>query len=386
MLRVTTPPRAGWQRKVEELGLVWHDGDGAGGRPYWDEAAHYRFTAEQVDELEAATNELHRLALGAVQRVIDRRLYDRLAIPPLAVPLIEHSWRRRPPSLYGRFDLAYDGASPPKLLEYNADTPTALLEAAVVQWFWLEECHPGSDQFNSLHERLIDQWRQLKPGLRSDTVHFCSVQSADNPEDEMTAEYLRDTAQQAGLLTAALPIDQIGWDHDRAAFVGLREEPIATLFKLYPWEWLVREPFAVHLEATEEQTRWIEPAWKMVLSNKGILPLLWELNPGHPNLLPAYFDAPHGLVDWISKPLLGREGANLEMRLAGRTLTTGGTYHGVEGGGLVFQQAVELPCFDGRYPVLGCWMVGDEAAGLGIREGSSPLLTNASSFVPHLFE
>jgi glutathionylspermidine synthase len=36
--------------------------------------------------------------------------------------------------LYGRFDLAYRGDGPPKLLEYNADTPTALFEAAVVQW------------------------------------------------------------------------------------------------------------------------------------------------------------------------------------------------------------------------------------------------------------
>ena len=57
--------------------------------------------------------------------------------------------------MYGRFDLAYDGTTPPKLLEYNADTPTSLLEAAVIQWRWQQDMRPERDQFNSIHERLL---------------------------------------------------------------------------------------------------------------------------------------------------------------------------------------------------------------------------------------
>jgi glutathionylspermidine synthase len=72
------------------------------------------------------------------------------------VPLIREAWAAQPPSLYGRFDLAWSGTGPPKLLEYNADTPTSLVEAAVAQWYWLEQVHPGGDQFNSLHERLVE--------------------------------------------------------------------------------------------------------------------------------------------------------------------------------------------------------------------------------------
>ena len=34
----------------------------------------------------------------------------------------------------------------------------------------------------------------------------------------------------------------------------------------------------------------IEPPWKAILSNKGVLPLLWQRHEGHPNLLPAFFD------------------------------------------------------------------------------------------------
>ena len=58
----------------------------------------------------------------------------------------------------------YDGKAPPRLLEYNADTPTALLEASVAQWFWLQDCFPTADQFNSIHERLIDAL--MKYGMR----------------------------------------------------------------------------------------------------------------------------------------------------------------------------------------------------------------------------
>src|SRR6516165_2792542 len=135
MLRVPSEPRKNWQYKVEEVGLLWHSGE----VPYWNESAFYEFTHAEVDLLERATHDLWRMAIEAAGHVIQERLYSRLAIPDHAVPLIERSWMEEPPSLYGRFDLAFDGLNPPKLLEFNADTPTALLEASVVQWYWLEE-------------------------------------------------------------------------------------------------------------------------------------------------------------------------------------------------------------------------------------------------------
>ena len=90
-----------------------------------------------------------------MQHVIDENRYAELKIPEHAIPLIERAWKEEPPSIYGRFDLAYDGKSPPVMLEYNADTPTSLLEASVIQWDWLEALHKGADQFNSIHERLV---------------------------------------------------------------------------------------------------------------------------------------------------------------------------------------------------------------------------------------
>jgi glutathionylspermidine synthase len=376
MQRIACTPRPDWQGRVEEAGLVWHSND----RPYWNESACYRFTAREIEELESATNQLGAMTLRAAEHIVENRLYERLKIPAGAIPLIEKSWHAEPPSLYGRFDLAYDGTGPPKLLEYNADTPTSLLEAAVVQWYWLRDTAPHADQFNSLHERLIAVWKELAPALPGRHVDFCSL---DDLEDGITVTYLQDTAGQAGISTSRFPIQQIGWNG--SGFVGPDDRPLSAIFKLYPWEWMIGEEFGRHLTCTP--TLWIEPAWKMLLSNKAILPLLWELYPGHPNLLESRLDGPGAMKFWVRKPLLGREGANVTMIRPESTVTTEGIY-GDES--FVYQDLARIADFDGKYPVIGSWVVGHEpensAAGIGIRESDTPITDNFSQFVPHLFD
>jgi len=377
MRRIAAEPRDDWRKKVEEVGLTWHS---SGDQVYWNESAFYEFTAKEVDALEAATNELEAMTLAAAQHIIDNKLYSRMAIPEGAVPLIEASWEAEPPALYGRFDLAYDGSGPPKLLEYNADTPTSLVEAAVAQWYWLQDRFPKRDQFNSLHERLVALWKELAPYLPGRRIDFCSM---DDAEDGMTVTYLQDTAQQAGLTAAAFPIHEIGWNG--AAFVGPDNRPLGAVFKLYPWEWMAREELGKHVGAAG--TLWIEPAWKMLLSNKGLLPVLWKLYPRHPYLLEASFDGPGLLLSWVKKPLLGREGANITLHQPGKDVETAGNY-GAEG--FIYQDLAPLRSFDGMYPVAGSWVIGHEegnvAGGMGIRESATPITTNMSQFVPHLFD
>src|SRR5206468_1128601 len=169
--------------KVESVGLTCHSHDDA---PYWDESACYELTRDEVEVLERAANTLHQLCVKAAEAVIKNNWWSRLGILPVAVPAILRSWERDDFSLYGRFDLSYDGAAPPKLLEYNADTPTALVEASVAQWFWLQETRAGADQFNSIHERLIEAWKRWA----GTTIHFSSIK--EHAEDEMTVLYLRD--------------------------------------------------------------------------------------------------------------------------------------------------------------------------------------------------
>lgn len=371
MQRTPHDPRPDWRAKVERVGLTYHSHETG---PYWDESVYYALGAAEVELLEASANTLHRLCIEAAEAVIENRWWARLGVDEAAVPAIVSSWERDDFSLYGRFDLSFDGASPPKLLEYNADTPTALVEASVAQWFWLQDTHPGADQFNSIHERLIEAWRRWA----GSTIHFSSIK--DHAEDEMTVLYLRDTCEQAGVRTRPVYIEDIGWDPRRGQFVDLENEAITRCFKLYPWEWMWQEEFGAHLRG--DPMACIEPAWKMLLSNKGLLPILWELFPGHPNLLAAY-DTPDRLGDtYIRKPRLGREGSNATWIEQGRVVEeTDGGYGGER---YVFQALAPPPSFDGRMPVFGVWIIDHEAAGLGIREDTRRITSNLSRFVPHL--
>ena len=271
-----------------------------------------------------------------------------------------------------------------KLLEYNADTPTALVEAAVAQWYWLQERFPDLDQFNSIYEKLLAKWQDLKPYL-ANPMHFTSLPppQVENTEDLMTVTYLMDLANQAGIQSSLVEIDEIGWDADRNSFVDQGDKPIRSIFKLYPWEWLLRDQFAENYFASYHLTQWIEPIWKMLLSNKGILPILWELFPHHANLLECYFGEPKTMTDYVKKPLLSREGSNLSIHRGRAVVETGGPY-GEEG--FVCQATARLANCDGAYPIIGSWMIDGVAAGIGIRESDTAVTTNLSSFVPHLFE
>ncbi|TCJ18653.1 glutathionylspermidine synthase family protein [Flaviaesturariibacter flavus] len=376
MQRHTTQPRHNWQAAVEGLGFGFHSTD----VPYWDESAYYSLSMEEVLFIERATAELWTLCLDAVQHVIDEGRYAEFAIPEWIVPLIERSWTEDHPAIYGRFDLCYkDGQL--KLLEFNADTPTSLYEAGIVQWFWLQDFAKDKDQFNSIHERLIAYWKYLKSYLHDGPLHFSCLK--ETLEDLTNTEYLRDCAMQAGLDTKLVFVDDIGWDQDSRQFVDMEDAPIRNIFKLYPWEWLLEEDFGRHIPEDSNRAYWIEPAWKMILSNKAILAVLWERNPGHPYLLPAYFE-PNGMTDFVKKPILGREGANVHIVRGGELEQFVNGQYGKEG--YVFQQLFELPEFNGRYPVIGSWVIGQEPAGMGIREADGLVTDNKSRFVPHLID
>ena len=392
MERRTTEPRPDWQRTVEEQGLIYpltRHPDGVL-RPYWDESAYYVFPLDEVEALEETVEELHALCLTAADHIVTEHRFADLGITdPRVVAAVTEAWHRRAelPSLYGRFDLRHDGTGPAKLLEYNADTPTSLVEAASAQWFWMEDRFPGADQWNSLHERLVATWRKqarlLPPGA---PLYFAHSAADELGEDLMTVAYLKETAEQAGLDTDWISMEEIGWDTLSGRFVDNRLGFIRSLFKLYPWEWLTTDTFAPHVLDTLDNgggtgtTMWIEPAWKMLLSNKALLAILWELYPGHPNLLPAYLDGPRELATtsgYVSKPLLGREGAGVVVHASGHPPV-------VREEPCCYQQLAPLPDFDGNHVVLGAWVVGEEAAGLGIRESSGLVTDDYARFLPHV--
>jgi len=369
MKRVTIAARADYTKKLDDLSFKFHSLNNI----YWDESAMYQFSMDEILKMEAATNEVYQMCLKAVQHVIDNDLYSEFNIDPILIDSIVESWNEEHFSVYGRFDFGYDGENF-KLFEFNADTPTSLYEAAVVQWYWLQDIDKSKDQWNSIHEKLIDYWNSIRGYLNGKILYFSCVK--DSIEDFTTVEYLRDTAHQSGLNTKFIYISDIGFNGE--SFVDLENCPIDYVFKLYPYEWMANEEFAPNLD----KAVWIEPAWKAILSNKNILPLLWELNKGHKNLLECYKDSPKGLTKYAKKPIYSREGANIEIITNGNTVQQTSGDYGEEG--YIYQELFNLPNFDNNYPIIGSWMIGGEAAGMGIREANTLITDNLSRFVPHL--
>jgi len=355
-------PRDDWRAKCAAIDFTYavHDD----GRPYWDESACYRLTPFAARELENATRELHARCMDAVARVVNsEELMLKLGIPAALFPRIRASWNGQYPSIYGRFDLMYDGRSPPKLLEYNAETPTLLIESGIAQRTWLQDMVaraslPGRvGQFNELESSLAEVWRLTKSEgkVTGDLIHFACL--AGHQEDMKNRALMERHAREAGFRTKAINMEDIRWDDARQCFQDPDGVKITTCWKLYPLEWMAADALA---HTATADTLWIEPAWKLILSSKGILPLLWEMFPNHANLIPAAWDesvARSWGTRYVSKPLQGREGQMTTVHESnGSPVFHRGvreddpdSVHGL-GARLIYQQFVSPPTMMGQLP------------------------------------
>ena len=368
-----------WKERLENIGFGYHTDEN--NKAYWVEDYYFSITEKEADNIFEATNQLWEMCINAVEVIIKNNRLDEFKIPKFIQPYLIETWENDAPSIYGRFDFAFDKNKQLKLLEFNADTPTSLFECGVVQWLWMENYFSDTkDQFNSVHDKLIETWKTLKPYLKGDTLHFSCVK--DSLEDLTNVEYLRDCAIQAGINTKLIFVDEIGWNN--VNFVDLEEEPITDIFKLYPWEWMVNELFAYNIKNDEINANWIEPAWKMILSNKAILAVLWELYPNHPLLLETYFDNPKGMNDYVKKPLLSREGANVEIYRNKQLIEQSFGEYGEEG--FIYQELAQLHHEETGYSIIGSWIIGQESCGITVRESDQIITTDKSRFIPHIIE
>ncbi|TCS55603.1 glutathionylspermidine synthase [Primorskyibacter sedentarius] len=404
MQKITLPERPHWREHAKEVGFTFAD---MHGEPYWDESSAYAFTLDQIEtDLEDPATALHAMCREAVAHIVtSEHLMDRLAIPEAHRDLVAESWRSSDPEIYGRFDFAYDGQSPAKLLEYNADTPTSLYESAAFQWRWLEDqleagvLPEGTDQFNGIHEALVARFGEVFES--GSDLHFTAV--AGNPEDYGTVEAMGWAAREAGLGAHYCDLDKIALSDD-GQFLDDQDRRIAVLFKLYPWEDLLRDDYAEHIAGSG--CLLVEPAWKALLSNKGLLPVLWQMFEGHANLLPAFFeedvtDAMSGRdtvpketakaieraeaqleTGHVRKPILSREGASVSIHKSGALIETSTNTEYSEHP-FILQTYAPLPQFDGFRPVVGAWVIGQACAGIGIREDRSRITQDLSRFKPH---
>lgn len=384
MRRIACKERPHWRRQAEEFGFKFHT---MHGEPYWDEGAYYAFTLKQIEEdLEDPSAELHQMCLAAVEKVVHSEYWlMRFRIPQSHWDFIGQSWNAQERSLYSRLDLAYNGKGPAKLLENNADTPTSLYETGFWQWLWLEdkissgELPAQADQYNSLQDKLVQWFVEYRAQHNIQHMHFACCKNTE--EDRGTVQYLEDCAKAAGISSQFVYVEDIGHG-EGGYFTDLDDRVIDTMFKLYPWEFMLREEYAALLEGA--QVHWLEPAWKAILSNKALLPLLWQMFPNHPNLLASYFDDDakrHELTDYVKKPIFAREGANVTVFVDGQKVADTDGPYGEEG--FIYQAYSPLPKFGDNVALVGSWLVDDQPAGISVREDRQLVTQDLSRYLPH---
>lgn len=446
--------RIDYKERFKEIGFPYYDIPSLDGTDYWVEDRAMLVSPLAKKQLEDAANELHKMCMDFVDEVCTTGNFPReFNLTEEAKQLILDSYAISKKwgffdSFYGRFDLAFrnekDGNLTIKLIEYNADTPTSTIESAVAQKMWL---HENTDlnkfksfkQFNNIHEDLINAWKKFILTYQDyyqqplELIHFAGAdEEEDNREDFSNLYYIAETAriayselEEQGLLKtdypeltpenrlgiigmAAIGEDQIGgfidennpnqryyyfYDDAMERWGNEEDNPIQALFKLYPYEYMMGEEFFSLLKSYE--TVFIEPVWKMLLSNKSLLVELWKRHPNHPLLLEAYYDTDDSekiakllVKPHVKKARLAREGANVFIAKQDNGVNvyenTTEFVDYYDESGYVYQEYFYVEPMEGYTPIIGLWIIGNKASGLNFRDDFNPITSNDSHFVSHV--
>ena len=379
---------------LESIGFTWHTDT--------DETSYISDEVISISETQAtayyeATNELYDMFCEAGQHVIDNNLFHELDIPFNLVEIIKDSWEDDVHwHLYGRFDLAGGlNGVPIKLIEFNADTPTALFETAIVQWAILKFNElEESSQFNSLYEAIKDNFKRfvtLDSGIDKFEEHyeklnwkilFSSV--SGNDEEENTTRLLEHIAKEAGYKTDFSYIQDVEFSNDG---ISKDDEVFEFWFKLIPWEDIAIDEGELAVTLTEiisnKKAIICNPAYTLLFQSKGIMKILWDLYPNHPLLLETSFD-PLENTKQVEKMCFGREGANVAIVNEDNSLEmkTDGAYENFKP---IYQEYIEFPKDDNGDSYQAGVFYAYEACGLGFRKGGV-ILDNMSKFVGHIVE
>jgi len=376
---------------LESLGFVWHTDN--------DESAYISDTLVVISEAEAeayykATNTLYNMYVEAGEYIVENNLFHEIGIPFNLIDAIKESWENDVHwHLYGRFDLAggIDGKKI-KLLEFNADTPTALFETAIVQWAILKKNGLEEEsQFNALYEALVDNFKRLVTleedvsGFeeRYDGWNFLFTSVKGNSEEENTVRLLQHIANEAGFNTEFSYIDDIEFSADEG--ISYNNVNYELWFKLIPWEDIALEESDLAMLLTNiiknQKAIIFNPAYTLLFQSKGMLKILWDLYPNHPLLLETSFE-PLDNKRQVEKPIFGREGGSVTIvdEHNQKVLSVEGDYDSHK---MVYQAYTELPYdAEGQSYQAGVFYAY-EACGLGFRKGGK-ILDNMSKFVGHI--
>jgi glutathionylspermidine synthase len=429
--------RPHWQRHIAE-NAYQVDALSDAQQQYWVESLPQpfaiQFECQEETAISAATETIWEMCVEFLDWFftdlnpgdVDRRLAA-LQIRSAYWQAIKNSWDRTEPvedlSLCTRFDLAVTAEGQIKLLEINGDTPLLGAET-VYQWNWFVDYmhnhqhgkYPlpiDASQFNEFWDAIAGQWRRIVASydLRQCGISFLVDENLEedlemamqliqiltdevDPNIYTQIVYLRGLKDERGReIQRGLGLDDDGY------FVDHVNARIPVLWKMYDWSDLqndmanagTTEALANRLETGEVKI--VEPLWKQVLSNKGVLAMMWEQfkdSDYRQYLLATYLDTDNSyestqllLGMHVRKPMLGLEGVATSIESGFGSLEQKESFgYGAEG--FIVQEYIELPAAFGYHYAIGSWAIDGEAAGIIIRGDTSKITGRHCLIIPHI--
>ena len=299
------------------------------------------------------------------------------------------SWRDRAAHVhaFGRFDVAgvVDG-TPARLIEFNADTATVLAEAALLQ-----PAVPGGDgPWNDIVERLAGRL-SAAAALRPGGDRLVLIATLGHGEDDDSARVWQQAAERAGLYAEIGHLPSVTFARGEGVYRELGPDAwtkFGILVKMFPWDWIDREEpeLLTDLSAlmTARDLLVVNPAYTALMQSKAILAELHRRHRDEGRYLAAgWGDAPPDAGPYVSKPLFGREGENVEIRDGdGRVQSrAAGEYGHLP---RIWQAFTDLPTDgDGEVYQAGVYWAG-QPCGLAWRRNSSAIVDADAEFLSGL--
>lgn len=387
MKRIITPNWHNWQQELQDVGVPnpIYKAERGTTESDWLDGVAYSFTRDEIAQLKEATLTVNKLMLNAVNEAVNRPdIMLKMAIPESSHDLFKESWESMDKNLVGRMDWSFDADGTPKLLEINGDSVQGLVLAGPGQLAYLEAVHKSKGK----------QWNDIAVALESafgrmslpDTLYFTG--DLEDQADILEISFIEERARVAGLNTRFISLEDIGITNT-GRFADLGDDIIEAILVYQPWEWTLDTPFGDYfLHGNDPKCTMIEPAWRMLVSNKGLMALMWEMYEGHENLLPTFIDydaRADGLEeDYAQKPIYGFEAANVTLVESGQVIAENPDSEADSSDGYVYQGLCPLPEFDGKYAQVCTWMIADQAAGLSVKESDGLISDYFSPTVPHI--
>jgi len=356
---------------------------------------YYRIDQDFLFGMASASNDLHRTFLAATDHVLqDDGLLKRFCIPEIFWNRIRQSWKEEQNStITGRFDLAFSGEQM-KALEYNADSASALFECAVIQRKWAEHVNLPST-FTSgfrLHHTLVVCWKHM------DITSLVHIMIDDDDDEYLTGLYMQNILKEAKIESKlCTKSDKFTWKND--LIVDRDDIPVKVVWKLWMWETV----FADYMEGMKErgshswkpvdgdharlsdillheEIRVFEPLWKVITSNKALLPVLYSMYPNHPLLLRSEWTITEELkqTGFVKKPIVGRCGQNVTLYANDGNSIIDERKGKFSHRHSIYQQLFHVKSYDGYHPIIGSWIIRGHFAGFCIREDTNRITTAES--------